>query len=128
MQNILKSNWKVMMRMMTKKHFSGLILAAALPVFAASVAHAKGSAAAGETKAAVCKSCHGEAGLKPILPEYPIIGGQHQDYLAASLTQYKTGKRKNASMNGFAAALSPQDIQDLAAYFAGQKSDLKMKY
>ncbi len=117
-----------MMRMMTKKYFLGLTLVAVLPMFAATVAHAKGSAAAGETKAAVCKSCHGEGGLKPILPEYPIIGGQHQDYLAAALTQYKAGKRKNASMNGFAAALSPQDIQDLAAYFASQKSELKMKY
>ena len=114
--------------MITKKNFLGFILAAALPIFTVSVAHAKGSVAAGETKSAVCKSCHGEGGLKPILPEYPIIGGQHQDYLAAVLSQYKTGKRKNASMNGFAAALSPQDIQDLAAYFASQKSELKMKY
>jgi cytochrome c553 len=111
-----------------RKYFLGSILVAALPLFAMSVAHAKGSAAAGETKAAVCKSCHGEGGVKPILPEYPIIGGQHQDYLAAALTQYKAGKRKNASMNGFAAALSPQDIQDLAAYFSSQKSELKMKY
>ena len=116
------------MTKMTRKHFLGLFLAAALPMVAAPIAHAKGNAAAGETKAATCKSCHGESGLKPILPEYPIIGGQHQDYLAAALSQYKTGKRKNASMNGFAAALSPQDIQDLAAYFASQKSELKMKY
>jgi cytochrome c553 len=113
---------------MMRKNLVGLMLVASLPLFAISVVHAKGNAAAGETKAATCKSCHGEGGIKPILPEYPMIGGQHQDYLAAALTQYKTGKRKNASMNGFAAALSPQDIQDLAAYFASQKSDLKMKY
>jgi cytochrome c553 len=117
-----------MMRMMMKKYFLGLTLVAVLPMFAASVAHAKGSVEAGETKAAVCKSCHGEGGVKPILPEYPIIGGQHQDYLAAALKQYKSGKRKNASMNGFAAALSPQDILDLAAYFSSQPSELKMKY
>ena len=117
-----------MMSMMTKKNFLGFILAVALSILTASIAHAKGSVAVGETKAAVCKSCHGEGGLKPILPEYPILGGQHQDYLAAALSQYKTGKRKNASMNGFAAALSPQDIQDLAAYFSSQKSELKMKY
>ncbi len=117
-----------MMRMMTKKHFLGLILLAVLPMFTASVACAKGSVEAGETKAAICKSCHGEGGVKPILPEYPIIGGQHEDYLAAALKQYKSGKRKNASMNGFAAALSPQDILDLAAYFSSQPSELKMKY
>ncbi len=111
-----------------RNFFTGLILVAMLPMFAAAAAHAKGSVEAGETKAAICKSCHGEGGVKPILPEYPIIGGQHQDYLAAALKQYKSGKRKNASMNGFAAALSPQDILDLAAYFSSQKSELKMKY
>jgi len=31
-------------------------------------------------------------------------------------------------MNGFAAALKPDDIRDLAAFFASQKSDLKTKY
>ena len=111
-----------------RNKFAGLMLSAALLLLAVSMAHAKGSAEAGETKAAVCKGCHGEGGIKPILPEYPMIGGQHQDYIAAALTQYKSGKRKNASMNGFAAALSPQDIQDLAAYFSSQKSELKMKY
>lgn len=111
-----------------KNKFLVVTLSAALSFFLTAGAQAKGSVEAGETKAAVCKSCHGEGGVKPILPEYPMIGGQHQDYLAAALTQYKSGKRKNASMNGFAAALSTQDIQDLAAYFSSQKSELKMKY
>lgn len=97
-------------------------------IFLSSLVHAGGSAETGETKAIVCQGCHGEKGLKPIQPEYPILGGQHQDYLVAALTQYKSGKRKNALMNGFAGALSPQDIQDLAAYFSSQKSDLKIKY
>ncbi len=113
---------------MMRKQFAGLILSTALPLLAISTAQAKGSVEAGETKAAVCKGCHGDGGVKPILPEYPMIGGQHQDYLVAALQQYKTGKRKNALMNGFAGALSPQDILDLAAYFSSQKSELKMKY
>jgi cytochrome c553 len=106
---------------------STLIVALLLSV-APGVALAKGNVEEGRKKAESCKACHGEGGAKPTLPEYPILAGQHADYLAAALTQYKSGKRKNALMNGFAAALSPKDIQDLAAYFASQKSDLKMKY
>ena len=90
--------------------------------------NARGNAEAGAKKSETCKACHGEAGAKPIQPDYPVIAGQHYDYLVAALTQYKTGKRKNASMNGFAAALKPEDIRDLAAYFSSQASDLKTKY
>ena len=89
---------------------------------------AAGNAEAGAKKAETCKACHGEAGAKPIQADYPVLAGQHYDYLVAALNQYKSGKRKNASMNGFAAALKTEDIQDLAAYFASQKSDLKPKY
>jgi cytochrome c553 len=89
---------------------------------------AAGSAEAGAKKAETCKACHGEGGAKPIQSDYPVLAGQHNDYLVAALNQYKTGKRKNASMNGFAAALKPEDINDLAAYFSSQKSDLKTKY
>ena len=88
---------------------------------------ARGNAEAGAKKSETCKACHGEAGAKPIQPDYPVLAGQHYDYIVAALTQYKAGKRKNASMNGFAAALKPEDIQDLAAYFSSQPSDLRTK-
>lgn len=95
-----------------------------VPLFAM----AAGDADAGAKKAETCKACHGEGGAKPIQSDYPVLAGQHYDYLVAALNQYKTGKRKNASMNGFAAALKPEDIRDLAAYFSSQHSDLKTKY
>ncbi len=104
-----------------------LILAAGVALLP-SMTLAKGNAAQGAEKAKACFACHGEAGAKPIQPDYPVLAGQHYDYLVAALNQYKSGKRKNASMNGFAAALKAQDIQDLAAYFSSQSSDLKMKY
>jgi cytochrome c553 len=91
-------------------------------------AMAAGNAEAGAKKAETCKACHGEGGAKPIQADYPVLAGQHYDYLVAALNQYKAGKRKNATMNGFAAALKPDDILDLAAFFASQKSDLKTKY
>jgi len=104
-------------------------IAAMLGLFVTLPANAaSGDAEAGSKKAETCKACHGEGGGKPIQPDYPVLAGQHYDYLVAALNQYKAGKRKNASMNGFAAALKPEDIRDLAAYFSSQKSDLKTKY
>ncbi len=105
-----------------------IALVATLSTLASLPASATGNVAEGEKKAAACAACHGPAGAKPIQPDYPILAGQHYDYLVAALSQYKSGKRKNEVMKGFAAALSPKDIRDLAAYFAAQKSDLKMKY
>ena len=105
--------------------FLAALAIACLP-FAANAAG--GNAEAGKTKSATCAGCHGEGGGKPILGEYPILAGQHSDYIAAALSQYKSGKRKNGIMAGFAAALKPDDIQDLAAYFSSQPSPLKNKY
>ena len=108
---------------MKSKLLIALLLACA-PVLAV----AKGNIEEGKKKSETCKACHGEGGAKPVLPEYPILAGQHADYLAAALNQYKSGKRKNALMSGFSAALSPQDSRDLAAYFAAEPSPLKVKY
>lgn len=100
------------------------VICLALPLSA----NARGNAEEGAKKSETCKACHGEGGAKPIQADYPVLAGQHYDYIVAALTQYKAGKRKNASMNGFAAALKPEDIQDLAAYFSVQPSDLRSKY
>ena len=104
------------------------LLIAALCLVLPLSAIARGNAEVGAKKSETCKACHGEAGAKPIQPDYPVLAGQHYDYLVAALTQYKSGKRKNASMNAFAAALKPDDILDLAAYFSSQPSDLRTKY
>lgn len=109
---------------MKKTNILLIALCLALPLSAS----ARGNAEDGAKKSETCKACHGEGGAKPIQPDYPVLAGQHYDYIIAALTQYKAGKRKNASMNGFAAALKPQDIQDLAAYFSAQPSELRMKY
>jgi len=100
-----------------------MIAAAALAL--AGAAQAAGKAEAGKQKAAqVCAACHGPAGNKPTAPENPILAGQHYDYLVKALQDYKSGKRNNAIMKGFAASLSTREIEDLAAWFASQKSDL----
>ena len=91
----------------------------------AGAAHAGGNAENGKKKAAeVCIACHGADGNKPSAPDQPILAGQHYDYLVRALTDYKSGKRSNAIMKGFAASLSKKEIEDLAAWFASQKSAL----
>ncbi len=75
-------------------------------------------------KAKLCAACHGEGGSKPILPEYPIIGGQYPNYLSHVLHEYKDGKRKNAVMNAQAATLTDDEIKALSQYFGRQESPL----
>lgn len=74
--------------------------------------------------AAPCAACHGEGGVKPILPSYPIIGGQYEDYLVHALNGYRDGSRKNAIMAGQVASMSDEQIEALADYFAKQDSPL----
>ena len=101
------------------------ILLIAVSLALAGAAQGAGNAAAGKAKAAqLCAACHGPDGSKPTAPENPILAGQHQDYLVKALKDYKSGKRNNAIMKGFAATLSGQDIEDVAAWFASRKSSL----
>jgi cytochrome c553 len=72
----------------------------------------------------VCLACHGTNGVG-ITADYPTISGQHRDYLQRALTDYKRGGRKNAIMAGMAAALTAEDIEQLAAYYSSQKPALE---
>ncbi|MGH8631171.1 MAG: c-type cytochrome [Burkholderiales bacterium] len=76
----------------------------------------------------VCAACHGEDGNKPNTPDTPKLGGQPADYLAKALRDYQSGARKNPIMGAMSAGLSKREILDMAAYFAGQKSELRVKY
>jgi cytochrome c553 len=96
--------------------FASLVLSAA-PAFAAMP---KGDAAAGAEKAKTCASCHGATGDESLDDTYPKLAGQYPEYLAKALHDYKSGRRKNAVMAGFAQGLSDEDIDDLAAYFSSQ--------
>ena len=73
----------------------------------------------GKEKSATCTACHGETGISP-MPNWPILAGQHEDYLKRALHQYKLGSRKDPVMAGQVINLSEEDIDDLAAYFAAQ--------
>lgn len=79
---------------------------------------------AGKAKSVVCQACHGPDGNGIGDPQYPNLAGQYADYIAKALHDYKSGKRKNAIMAGFATTLSDEDINNLAAYFASQTGPL----
>ncbi|HET7843599.1 MAG TPA: c-type cytochrome [Xanthomonadales bacterium] len=76
-----------------------------------------GDPAAGEAKAAACGACHGLDGNSAD-PQYPKLAGQNERYIARQLKLFKSGQRQNPIMQPFAAALSPQDMRDLGAFFA----------
>ena len=90
-------------------------IAVSMPALAQS-----GSAARGQEKSQVCQSCHGPTGNESLMPSYPRLAGQHEDYLPHALRSYRDGSRNNAVMAGFAAGLTDQDIADLAAWYASQ--------
>ena len=85
--------------------------------FAAGNVHAAGDASAGEAKSTTCMACHGADG-NSTNPEWPKIAAQHEKYIDKQLNDYKAGRRVNAVMLGMVAALSPQDMADLAAFYA----------
>ena len=95
---------------------------AAAPAAATEVAAVKpGDATAGQAKAAVCGACHGLDGNSSDA-QYPKLAGQSEEYIVRQLTDFKSGVRQNPIMLGMATPLSSQDMHDIGAYFASQKS------
>jgi cytochrome c553 len=79
-----------------------------------------GDAGRGEGLAFTCTGCHGVDAAVNAYPTYhvPKLGGQNGDYIEVALQGYRAGTRSHATMQAQAAALSDQDIADIAAYFA----------
>jgi len=83
---------------------------------AAKIDLAKGQA----ISAQVCVACHTADGSRGS-PANPILQGQHPEYLAKQLTEFKAGIRKNAVMQGMAATVSDEDIKHVAAFYASKQ-------
>jgi cytochrome c553 len=73
----------------------------------------------------VCGACHGADG-NSTSPAYPNLAGQHPEYIAKQLSEFKAGARKNAIMAPNVTNLSPDDMLNLAAYFSAQQPKSKM--
>jgi len=100
-----------------KRLIAGVVLGVSLTA----VAHGAGDPAAGEQNAAVCASCHGQGGAKPIMGSYPKLSGLGEQYLFNQLTAIKAGDRAVPQMTGLLDAMSDQDLRNLAAYFDSQE-------
>ncbi|XOV79925.1 MAG: c-type cytochrome [Aestuariibacter sp.] len=74
-------------------------------------------AAKGKAKSSSCIACHGANGIS-MIPMYPNLAGQKQQYLELQLKAFRDGTRKNPVMSPMAAGLSDQDIADISAYYA----------
>lgn len=102
-----------------------LALCAPLSVFAEATSAKKdpitqGDIAAGATKSAPCGACHGPNG-NSAMPEWPKLAGQSSRFIFDQLKAFKSGARQNPVMQAQVAALSEQDMRDIAAHYALQK-------
>ena len=97
------------------------VAAAPAPAKPAPAAPAKPDLAKGEASFAVCAACHGADGNSAIAGN-PKLAQQHPEYLIKQLTEYKSGKRNNAIMKGFASALSDDDMRNIAYWAASKKA------
>lgn len=112
------------------KLLASLLMAAALaapafPAFSAgetpaAPTKAKPDLVKGEASfAAVCAACHGADGNSAIAAN-PKLSQQHPEYLVKQLQEFKSGKRNNAVMKGFASMLTDEDMKNIA-YWAASK-------
>jgi cytochrome c553 len=74
---------------------------------------------AGKAKSAVCAACHGADGNSSN-PIWPSLAGQHASYTYKQLTDFREGRRNNATMTGMVAVLTDDDMKNLAAYYETQ--------
>jgi cytochrome c553 len=99
-----------------------LLAAAAAPALSATGPAAKApDLAKGQATAATCMACHTADGTRGA-PANPILQGQFPEYLSKQLHEFKSGKRKNAIMQGMAAGLSEDDILNVAAFYASKEA------
>jgi cytochrome c553 len=110
-----------------------LALAGALLAAAGVSAQAADLSAGQAAFASKCASCHGADAKTPVDPAYPILAGQHPDYLVHALKAYQRGQqgagaatniRKNPVMGAMAATLSADEIDNITAWLATLPSDL----
>ena len=73
-------------------------------------------ARAAEISGGRCALCHGAEGDSSS-PLYPRLAGQHHQYIAKQLGDFKSGRRKSDTMNGMAQDLTPEEMLALGVYF-----------
>lgn len=95
-----------------------LVAALAWPVLADGKAEL---ARAEEIVAGRCFLCHGIDG-ESASPVFPRLAGQHSEYIAKQLADFKAGKRKSDTMKPQAEELTADEMNALGAYFQSKKA------
>ena len=103
------------MKLIARSFFTALLALSAAASIAAGPAPAapKPDLVKGEASFAVCSGCHAADG-NSVIPGNPKLSQQHPEYIIKQLTEYKSGKRANAIMQGLASALSEEDMRNIA--------------
>ena len=111
---------KAMIKSALALTLAGLLAAPALaatPAVATKPDLAKGQAISTQ----VCAACHSADGSRGS-PANPILAGQHPEYLLKQLQEFKSGKRNNPVMKGFASTLSDDDMKNVTAFYASKSA------
>ena len=77
-----------------------------------------------ETEVSACIACHGPDGEGNKPSSFPVLQGQHADYLIAALAAFKEGERSQDSnniMHMIAKKMSKQEIQAVSFYISMMK-------
>ncbi|GKS98871.1 cytochrome c4 [Acidovorax sp. SUPP2522] len=118
-----------MKKLLAPMLMAAVLAVAAFPAFsqaaapaAAAQKPAKPDLAKGEaTFTAVCVACHAADGNSAIAIN-PKLAQQHPEYLVKQLQEFKSGKRNNPVMKGFASALSDDDMRNIAWWVASKQA------
>lgn len=112
------------MKSMTKflfAAFASVLMVGSVVANEAAPKAAKPDLAKGEAiVAGVCAACHAADG-NSMIPANPKLAQQHPEYILKQLQEFKSGKRANPVMMGFAAQMSPEDMRNVA-YFVASKT------
>ena len=71
-----------------------------------------------------CFLSHGLEG-ESASPIYPRLAGQHWEYIAKQLGEFKSGKRKSDTMKPQAEDLTPAEMKALGAFFEAKKASAR---
>lgn len=108
-----------------KKLIAAALALASLSAAQAAVDMPAGVLALGKEASAQCAACHGADG-NSTSPAFPRLAGQNAKYIYKQLMDFKSGARQNAIMAGQVANLTPQQMANLAVYFASKKSAVSL--
>ncbi|MFT4608305.1 MAG: cytochrome c [Urechidicola sp.] len=95
------------------------IIVCSLSVLLSGVAYADVAAGQSAYAAKGCIGCHGAGGKGAGVN--PVLKGRDAAFIMKNLIDFRSGARKNATMNAMAAGLSDADIKNLADYIGSLK-------